>query len=673
MMPAGRLLDDLNGEQRRAVTSDASTLAILAGAGSGKTRVLTRRVAWLAATGRVEPARCLVATFTRKAARELSNRLGALGAGHPAASGTFHSLALGQLRRRLADRGAPAPVILERKARLLIPILGGSEGPLEAAEVAAEIEWAKSRLIIPERYEAEALAAGRQTGRPPGELAGLFARYEREKSRRGLRDFDDLILHLADALEADADFAAATRARFRYLFVDEFQDLTPAQFRLLQAWLGGRPDLCVVGDDDQAIYGFAGADPSYLVDFPHHFPGASVLRLEENHRSSPEILAAAGAALGGGLRRKRPARSTAPPGALPVVCRYSNEGEEAAGIARALRDEHSGGRRWSMLAVLYRTNAQSAPFEASLRAAGIPFRVRGAGRFLDRPEVRSALELLRAREAATPRAGLAAHLLELGAWGAEGTEERRAHAEALTSLAEEYLDLPATEPTPTVDGFWSHLGATLAGEDESSPGEGVDLLTFHKSKGLEWDVVFVVGVERGLVPIGYAETVEARAEERRLLHVAITRARRVVALSWAQRRALGARTVARQPSPYLREIEAVLQAAASSSPIDVGNAVAAARARLAKEAGRRPRRIGRLGGSDLEPDPAVLRALMEWRRGKARASGVPAFVIFHDATLAALAEARPASRDELLAIPGIGPLKAERYGHDLLSVVGACA
>ncbi|MGH9023196.1 MAG: 3'-5' exonuclease, partial [Acidimicrobiia bacterium] len=376
----------------------------------------------------------------------------------------------------------------------------------------------------------------------------------------------------------------------------------------------------------------------------------------------------------GGLRRKRPARSTTPPGDLPAVSRYPSELDEATGIARALRDAHTGGRRWSELAVLYRTNAQSAPFEAALRAAGIPFRVRGAGRFLDRPEVRAALEFLRSRETAAPGAGLAAHLFDLGAWGAEGTEERQAHAEALTRLAGEYLELPPPEGAPTVAGLWAHLGATLAEEDESSPGDRVDLLTFHKSKGLEWDVVFLAGLERGFVPIGYAETPDEQAEERRLLHVAITRARRALRLSWAQRRTLGARSVNRQPSPYLREIEALLETMVSAPSRDVGKTIAATRARLAAEGGRRPKRLlGRLGDSDLEPDATVLRALMEWRRGKARASGVPAFVIFHDVTLAALAEARPSSPGELLAIPGIGPLKAERYGKDLLSVVGACA
>ncbi|MGH9005517.1 MAG: ATP-dependent helicase, partial [Acidimicrobiia bacterium] len=300
-MGDGGLLEGLDERQRQAVVTPVSPLCILAGAGSGKTRVLTRRIAYQATTGHIDAGHTLALTFTRKAAGELSERLAALGLRRagvrsgPATAvttGTFHAVALAQLRRRWADRDEPDPAILERKVRLLVPFLppGPSVGT-EAAEVAGEIEWAKARLVAPGDYEAAVVAAGRPTPRPAAEVAGLYDRYEEEKRRRGVVDFDDLIWQLAEALETDPAFAAATRWRFRHFFVDEFQDVNPAQFRLLRAWLGDRSDLCVVGDQDQAIYGFTGADASYLVGFAKQFTGAAVVRLEANFRSTPQVLA----------------------------------------------------------------------------------------------------------------------------------------------------------------------------------------------------------------------------------------------------------------------------------------------------------------------------------------------------------------------------------------------
>ncbi|HTC81473.1 MAG TPA: ATP-dependent helicase, partial [Acidimicrobiia bacterium] len=335
MGDADQLLSDLNDRQREAVTTTASPLAILAGAGSGKTRVLTRRIAWLAAEGALDPRHVLAVTFTRKAAGELSDRLEGLGVRRAVTSGTFHGLALAQLRRRWRDRGEAVPALLERKARILAPLLGG--GPsvgAEAAEVAGEIEWAKANLIVPDGYEEAVAAAGRATPRPAGEIASLYGRYETEKTRRGVIDFDDLLWRLGDALEGDPEFAAVIRWRHRHLFVDEFQDVNPAQFRLIRLWLGDRRDLCVVGDDDQAVYGFTGADAGYLVHFGRHFPGAGVVRLEENYRSTPQVLAAAHAVLPGGARRRKPLRPTVADGPVPTVTAHPSDRDEAAAVAR---------------------------------------------------------------------------------------------------------------------------------------------------------------------------------------------------------------------------------------------------------------------------------------------------------------------------------------------------
>jgi DNA helicase-2/ATP-dependent DNA helicase PcrA len=670
VMPDTALLSGLNDRQREAVTTEATPLAILAGAGSGKTRVLTRRIAWQAATGRIDAAHTVAVTFTRKAAGELSDRLRALGVGRQVTAGTFHALALAQLRRRWADRGQGVPTLLERKARLLVPMLGrGGDVLSRAADLAGEIEWAKARLVPPDGYEGAATLSGRSVPLPAQQVAELYQRYEADKARKGLIDFDDLIWQLGAALESDPDFADATRWRFRHFFVDEFQDVNPAQFRLLRAWLGPGQDLCVVGDDDQAVYGFTGADASYLVGFAVHFPGAALIRLEENYRSTPQILAAANAVLPGGPRTKKHLRATLADGPLPKVIAYASEVDEARGVARSLQDGHGPGVAWSSMAVLYRTNAQSAPFEAALRAAGIPFRVRGAARFLERPDTVAALEELRRQAQAAPGLAFAGLLAGLAEWAAGEPDERRDHAEALIRLGQEYLAGEAGEGS--LEGFMVHLAATLADDDPVANREAVELLTFHKAKGLEWPTVFVTGLERGLVPIAYAETPAALAEERRLLYVAITRAERNLRLSWARRRSVGARTLSRQPSAYLSVISAALGALAPGGDGDWQAAVAAERARQAKS------RAAAGGAKEAKPkvtvganaDPKVMAELVEWRRSLARASGVPAYVIFHDTTLAAVAESRPRNRDDLLALPGLGPIKVERYGEALLALI----
>ena len=681
MGDADKLLTDLNDRQREAVTTLVAPLAILAGAGSGKTRVLTRRIAWQAAEGLVDPRHVLAVTFTRKAAGELSDRLGVLGVRRVVTSGTFHGLALAQLRRRWRDRGEAVPALLDRKSKILAPLLGG--GPsvgAAAAEVAGEIEWAKARLIVPDGYEAAVVAAGRSTPRPAGEVASLYGRYETEKARRGVVDFDDLLWRLGDALESDGEFAAVIRWRYRHVFVDEFQDVNPAQFRLIRLWLGDRRDLCVVGDDDQAVYGFTGADAGYLVHFARHFPGAGLVRLEENYRSTPQVLAAAHAVLPGGPGRKKPLRPTVPDGALPTVTAYASDREEAAAVARALQAVHQPGAPWAGTALLYRTNAQSAPLEAALRAAGIPFRVRGAARFLDRPAVAAALDELRRAAAAAPGLPLVAHLAGLVEWAEEDTaggeaarQERREHVDVLVRLGHDYVAAddavsPGSAPPAaqgSAAGFVAWLVTVLA-DDEPTAADAVELLTFHKAKGLEWPVVYLTGLERGLVPIAYAETPAALAEERRLLYVALTRAERELHLSWAQRRTLGGRDMTRQASPYLSSIEAALSAFAPGGDGDWQAAVTAERARLAQArvaAGRDRAMVG------AGADPKVLAELVAWRKMLARASGVPAQVIFHDATLAAVAEARPADRQALMAVPGLGPLKVERYGDELLALV----
>ena len=413
----------------------------------------------------------------------------------------------------------------------------------------------------------------------------------------------------------------------------------------------------MVGDPDQSIYAFAGAESGFLSRFGRTFPGGQVINLRTNYRCSPEIVAAAEALLADGGGRRTPVRAASESGPVPTITEYDDEEAEARGIARLLRDAHTGGTPWSEMAVLYRTNAQSAVFEEALGRADVPLRVRGAARFLDRPEVQLALNDLRTARTRSPDAPFGVLLDALVSEGV--TEERREHLDAVVRLGHEYLDGEGAHAT--VDGFVAYLTATLR-DDTPAGDDAVELLTFHRAKGLEFQTVCITGLERGLVPISHADTPTEKAEERRLLYVAITRAGRTLHLSRARSRTVGARVVNRQPSPWLAVVQTSWAGAPPQLPPDPAANLRATRATLA---GARPP-----ADRDLSPaDTALFERLREWRGRVARASAVPAYVVFSDATLRAVATDRPTSRDALLDVSGIGPVKVERFGDDVLGIV----
>ena len=658
------LLSDLDPAQRDAVTSPAETLCILAGAGSGKTRVLTRRIAWRVGEGSASASKVLALTFTRRAAAELGTRLAGLGLRERVAAGTFHGVAYAQLRRRWAEQGRTAPTVLDRKVRLLASLLPARrQSPVQPADVAAEIEWAKARMVRPSEYVQAAAEAGRRPPLPAAAVAEIFHRYERLKDKRGLLDFDDLLGQCASAVESDPVFAASQRWRFRHLFVDEFQDVNPLQHRLLEAWRGQRPDLCVVGDPNQAIYSWNGADAGYLARFSRSLPGAQVVHLDRNYRSSSPVVAVANAVLQSQSATARPLRACRDDGSVPTVRRYRNEADEARAVAGAIRRRAGASGGWARMAVLARTHAQLLVLEQAFGSAGIPYRLRGSVPFLARPEVSEALAAMAAGSA--PSLSAAVVDLELPA-EVDEADERTASLAELVRLAREHL---AADPDASVAAFVGWLRATLTGEDASPRSDAVELCTFHAAKGLEWPVVFLVGLEQGLVPVARAETPEARAEEQRLLYVAVTRAQDELHCSWAERRTFGPRALPRSPSPYLEAVNAaVADLGSGGTGADWRRFLEQSRESLAatqQRSGRSGVQVGR------NADPTVLEALRSWRASTAKASGVPAFVVFHDTTLAAVAEARPTSRSGLLALPGLGPVKVARYGDAILQVVAA--
>jgi len=533
------LLEALSADQVTAVTATDGPLAVIAGPGAGKTRVLTRRIAWRCREGHASADHTLVLTFSRRAAGELLTRLAGLGlpvggrSGPGVTAGTFHAVALAELRRHRADRGRPPPVLLRRSTSLLGPALAAAAGfdPVPSEVRAVEDELRAARLAG--RTPATYVPTGRWIPAPPEAVAAAWSAYVVAKRRGGVLDLDDLLADAAALLEDDADHRAAARWRHRHVYVDEYQDLNPAHLRLLRAWVGGRPDLCLVGDPDQAVYGFNGACAELFTRVREDWPGVRIVALAEDFRASPEIVAATealrpgpAAPLSSPVSTPVPSvpssrSSRRPPGAVPRLRGFAGEdaeAAEAAAVAAELLGHHGPGRGWSRMAVLARTNARLRVIATALDAAGVPWRLRGERSLADLPAVRDVLDAV---AAGSPAADLAE--------ADPGDPDRRDGPETrlLASALEEFL---AWSPGGTVAGFRAWLDAS---GPSGGPDAGVDLATFHRAKGLEWDAVWVVGVEEGTVPIGSATAPATLAEEQRLLYVAMTRAGDELGVSWA--------------------------------------------------------------------------------------------------------------------------------------------
>ncbi|MHB8440111.1 MAG: ATP-dependent helicase [Acidimicrobiales bacterium] len=574
------LLAGLTEAQTAAVTSPATLLCVQAGAGSGKTTVLTRRVAWRAGQGDTQPDHTLVVTFTRKAAAELRSRLRRLGV-HGVEAGTFHGCAYSQLRRHWIDRGVRAPAVAADPMRLLRDVVTEEHcDPDVVRALARELGWARARMIGPSSYPQAAAEAGRVTEETAVLLGALMGRYEQRKRRRGVIDMDDMLSDAAHLIESDETVAAAFRWRIRHLFVDEFQDVNPAQWRLLEAWRGGRDDLCVVGDERQAVYAWNGSDPGLLARLPTMLPGMAVVHLDENHRSTGSIVNAAAAVLGSAHRAPRAQPDAEGP--APRVEVFDTDDDEAAAVVRWLRAARAPGVPWRHAAVLARTNARLDPVANALGRAGIPFRRTSRAR--RDAALAPLLEALRHEPRRRPLRSAVDDVAALASEGVaesdfdptgetEATRPREApqpsaaSGESAVSMLRELVDECAQqEPGPTVGIFLDWLAANPDALDEKNGLDAVTLATFHRAKGLEWRAVAVIGVESGLVPLAYATSEAARDEERRLLYVALTRARRDL---WCS----GAGT----PSPYLRTIASAPTASAPTDPEAVAAHIASIR------------------------------------------------------------------------------------------------
>lgn len=672
-------LEALDPEQRAVAEVLDGPVVVRAGAGTGKTRAVTHRIAHAVSVGAHDPRRTLAVTFTTRAAGEMRERLRALGVDGVQVR-TFHSAALRQLRHfwpRVVGGAPPelvgraAPLVAEAAARCHLPT-----DPAVVRDLASEIAWAKQVEVSPERY-AEA-AALRTPPVSPADTARAYAAYDEIKSERGLIDFDDVLLMTVGALAERPDVADEVRAAYRWFTVDEFQDVSPVQSRLLDLWLGDRDDVCVVGDAAQTIYSFAGANDRFLRDFPVRFPGAAQVRLFRTYRSTEQIVGlsnrvlAAGAGEGG-------LSSQVGAGPEPVVEAFDDEVAEAQAVAQRIEALIASGLSPRDVAVLVRINGLMPNFEEALAERGIPVVLRGGERFFDRGEVREALTRLRgaARAGGTePAVAGVVNALSVMGYAPDpprstgAVRERWESLSALVALAESLgseADLAAFV-----------IEADRRAEAQHAPvADGVVLATIHAAKGLEWEAVFVAGLAEGSLPHAQALAEEGLAEERRLFYVAITRARRHLTLTWSRARQPGGRGQ-RQRSRFLDEAQAGPPGAAGEPSVARGTG----RARRSERRGPAScRSCGRSLVTGAErarmrcrtcpstAQEALVEELKAWRLQRAREREVPAYVVFTDATLDALAEAMPGDIDELLAISGIGPDKAGRYGEQILDLL----
>ena len=557
------LLAGLDPEQRQVALAARGPVCVLAGAGTGKTRAITYRIAYAALSGTVDPAHVLALTFTVRAAGELRGRLRQLGVGQVRAS-TFHAAALRQLNYfwpRVV--GGRPPQLIDSKAGLVREAakrarvrLDGTPGAL--ADTAAEIEWAKVIQVRPDGYPAAAVAAGRSALAGADNLAAVFAAYEELRRERHLIDFES-VLELTAAILIDSRVAAGqVHDIFRHFVVDEYQDVNPLQKLLLEAWLGDRDDLCVVGDPNQVIYSFTGATSTYLTGFTAEFPAATMVRLVRDYRSTPQVVAVANQL----VRSASPLAAQRPPGPRPVLIEYPDDAAEAAGLAHRVRTLMTAGVPAREIAILVRVNADTERFELALAEAGLPYVIRGAERFYDRPVVRQALVLLRgaargetAGDSSDSLPDSVRHVLTgIGLTprppsALRGAASVRENWESLAAIAQLADDMHAAGPEATLADFSAEL--TMRADLGQAPAvDGVTLASMHAAKGLEWDAVLLPGLVEGLMPIVHARTAEALEEERRLLYVAVTRAREHLCLSWSSARAPGARG-GRQRSRFL--------------------------------------------------------------------------------------------------------------------------
>ena len=679
-LDAAALLEALDPDQREVAEHLEGPLCVLAGAGTGKTRAITYRIAHGVATGAYQATQVLAVTFTARAAGEMRSRLADLGVPGVQAR-TFHAAALRQLTyfwptaiggRRPDIQAHKAPLVGAAARRLGLPTDRAT-----VRDLAAEVEWAKVTMTLPEDYAQAAVAAGRTgvAGQEAATVAQVLSLYEEAKSERGVIDFEDVLLLTIGILLDREDIAAQVRGQYKHFVVDEYQDVSPLQQRLLDLWLGRRRQLCVVGDVSQTIYSFTGATPAFLTGFTTRYEGARTVRLSRDYRSTPQVVSLANQVLS---RSRRGGGLHLPAGAVELVAQrpsgpavrfetYDDDIAEAEGAVAQVRRLQAAGVPLSEIAILYRTNSQSEVFEQALAGAQIGYLVRGGERFFEREEVKRAMAVILGA-ARTEKATLTGDLgqdartvLSREGWSEEPPAPRGAVRErwdalnALVALADEMAQTRGAD----LDAFHTELRERADAQNAPTV-EGVTLSSLHAAKGLEWDAVILAGVCEGLLPISLAEGQAAIEEERRLLYVGVTRAREHLIISYARARNAGGRA-ARKPSRFLDGLWPTGHDATDAS----------------RRQGRRSaKERSRQSAADFEAnnDPrtiALFEELRAWRSQVAKERARPAYTVFADATLRDIAVVKPTSLPQLSLIRGVGATKLQDYGGPVLALLRA--
>lgn len=676
---AEELLAALDPQQQEVALQVSGPLCVRAGAGTGKTRAITYRIAYGARSGAIDPRTVLAVTFTTKAAAEMRARLKTLGVPGVQAR-TFHSAALRQLRYFWGRSfGGDCPEIVSHKGSLVAAAAARCALTVDRTvvrDIAAEIEWAKVSMLGVEDYGDASAQSGRVL---PGTLSldefeRVYAAYEEAKMQRRVIDFEDVLALMCATLQKNEDVCGAVRRQYQSFVVDEYQDVSALQQKLLDLWRGDRRDICVVGDVAQTIYSFAGANPKFLTDFHLRFPEGRVVELNRDYRSTPQVVAVANQV----ISRARGADGIGPERGLPGAVRlksqrelgpavqfvdYSDDDAQAEGVAEKIAELQKQGHSAGQIAILYRTNAQSEAFEKALAQRGISFQVHGGKRFFERVEVRQAVVQLRRMQKTSELVGAGDQLplveavqdvvAQLG-WSEEppaGTgavRDRFENLDALVTMAKE-------RPDDTLSQFVAELQERA--EAQAAPAiNGVTLSTLHAAKGLEWEAVFLAGVSEGLLPISLAEAPAAVEEERRLLYVGVTRARDFLQLSWAHSRS-GGRSQRRKVSRFLEAIWPQESLREQSRRATLSRAA---------KSGQDKARF------ENEADPETLELfeqLRRWRLDTARTMSVPAFTVMPDVTLRDIATAKPKTLKQLGVLRGIGEARMEKFGADILRVI----
>jgi DNA helicase-2/ATP-dependent DNA helicase PcrA len=618
-MSASSLLLALDPEQHTAVTAPADAVIVLAGAGSGKTTVLTQRIIQRIENATADAEHTLAITFTREAAGQLRRRTP-----RGVHTGTFHAIAFALIRQRLTDQGKSIPAVLTNKFGVMNEAVRGIRSRVAVAEALGELEWMQARALTPITYPKAATEAKRFSNSKPEELVSVFSEYEKLKRKKGVVDLGDLLVRATDDIVSQREHADVVHWRYRHILVDEAQDMNPQQFAFFQALRGDRRDVFVVGDPLQAIYGWNGSDPSLFDSLPDSLGGATVVRLVNNYRCSPAIVAAGIHVLtSNGIPAS--ARAVRHDSEKITISAHYDEADEAKAIVDHAMDAHRSLQRWSDIAVLVRTNAQRDLVVDALKGLDIPVATGGTSALI--------APLLQEVSALTNRYALADWALEL-----RMATEANSPEMLVVDLVDDFLrDHPFGAANGSMFMSWYNTSAS-----RPSPDDGVDILTFHAAKGREWHTVIIGGAEKGLLPHSSARSAAQKAEETRLAYVAVTRAAEKLYITSAGSR--NGRTS--HPSPFFTQL-----------PLGETTAV------------RMPKELRTVASGAAPTSPIA--ALTAWRKERARILRTSERSICSDAVLRSLSDTLPQTREALADV--VGPMTADSLATSLLPVLAGFA